>query len=164
MNVIGTASYASPLGEILVAFSEDALTGLWFTGQKHFPTDLPAPSSPEDLPAVACCVLSWLDRYFAGEAPDVTFPVRPEGSPFQTLVWTELSGIPYGETVTYGDIASRLAAAGRKTSPRAVGGAVARNPVSIVIPCHRVLGSGGTLHGYAGGPERKKALLRLEQQ
>lgn len=163
MDTAGTAVYASPLGEIRIAFSEDALTGLWFAGQKHFPKDLPAPSAWEDLPSVALSVLSWLDRYFAGERPEVLFPVRPEGSPFQLLVWTELRSVPYGETITYGGIASRLEASGRKTSPRAVGSAVARNPVSIVIPCHRVLGARGDLHGYAGGTERKEALLQLEQ-
>ena len=163
MDTAGSASYASPLGEIRFAFSEDALTGLWFAGQKHFPKDLPGPSALEDLPPVALSVLSWLDSYFAGERPEALFPVRPEGSPFQLLVWSELRKIPYGETVTYGRIATLLEASGRRTSPRAVGSAVARNPVSIVIPCHRVLGVRGDLHGYAGGLDRKEALLLLEQ-
>jgi methylated-DNA-[protein]-cysteine S-methyltransferase len=104
----------------------------------------------------------WLDVYFSGREPDFTPPLRMEGTPFRLRVWELLREIPYGSLISYGAIAEKLRAAGIKASPRAVGGAVGANPVSIIVPCHRVIGSDGSLTGYAGGLETKKALLRLE--
>ena len=151
-----SALYASPLGEIVLAAEGAALTGLWFKGQAHFPAALPAPEAPDAL-AVFRETARWLDLYFAGQKPDFCPALAPEGTPFQRKVWERLRAIPYGETMTYGALAAALG-----SSARAVGGAVARNPISLVIPCHRVLGAAGTLTGYAGGIERKGNLLRLE--
>ena len=152
-----TAAYASPLGEIVLSSDGSALTGLRFAGQLHFPGDLPPPGP-------VCCLqvfedtVRWLDLYFAGECPGFTPPLAPAGTSFRKAVWTRLLSIPYGATVTYGSLAAELG-----SSARAVGGAVARNPVSLIIPCHRVIGADGTLTGYAGGTERKAFLLRLEK-
>jgi methylated-DNA-[protein]-cysteine S-methyltransferase len=156
------ARYLSPIGPIVLTYTEDALTGLWFEGQKHMPAGLPEPGLVTG--DIAKQTVLWLDRYFSGCADPVPVRLCPQGTPFQQLVWAELKKIPYGETVSYGAVAQRLAERGRKTSARAVGGAVARNPVSILIPCHRVLASDGSLHGYAGGLERKRFLLKLEQE
>ena len=146
-------SYASPLGEIVLAGEGETLTGLWFRGQAHFT----APAAPVgDAPCFRAAAL-WLDRYFAGETPGPTPLLRPEGSAFQQTVWAKLLEIPYGQTRSYGDLAAELG-----SSARAVGGAVARNPISLLIPCHRVLGAGGRLTGYAGGLDRKRQLLSLE--
>lgn len=153
-----TVSYASPLGEIILLFEDDALAGLWFAGQKYFPRDLPPVSERADAPAVRE-VRRWLDIYFQGRDPGLPPPLAPHGSDFRRAVWGELLRIPYGETTTYGAIAARLGC----RSAQAVGGAVGHNPVSIIIPCHRVLGAGGGLTGYAGGLERKQALLALER-
>jgi methylated-DNA-[protein]-cysteine S-methyltransferase len=155
--------YASPLGDITLAAREDALVGLWFVGQKY---DLGTLFShgEGDSPALASA-RAWLDRYFAGEKPslDDLPPLAPDGTAFQRLVWDELLTIPYGQTTTYGAIARRIAeSTGRSTSARAVGAAVGRNRISIIVPCHRVLGADGSLTGYAGGVERKAALLKLE--
>lgn len=153
---------ASPLGAITLASDGAALTGLWFDGQRHFPAAL-ADAETCALPAFDETV-RWLDRYFAGQIPDFMPPLRPAGTPFQRAVWAALREIPYGETVTYGDLARTLASrTGRAVSARAVGGAVGRNPISLLIPCHRVLGAGGALTGYAGGLERKQWLLDLER-
>lgn len=156
-----TTTYASPLGEILLAGEGDALTGLWFQGQKRFCRTLNKDHAPGDTPAFEAA-RRWLDAYFSGKDPGPTPPLAPEGTPFQKEVWSLLTTIPYGATTTYGAIARRLSETGRKTSPRAVGGAVGRNPISILIPCHRVVGSDGTLTGYAGGLDRKTALLTME--
>ena len=152
-----TTVLPSPLGELLLAAEGEALTGLWFRGQKHVPAGLPAPGPSSALP-VFRDTAHWLELYFAGQQPDVTPPLAPEGTPFQRRVWKHLLTIPYGETVTYGAIAAAL-----HSSPRAVGGAVGRNPISLLIPCHRVMGAGGAITGYAAGTERKAALLALEQ-
>lgn len=151
-----SALYASPLGEIVLAAEGAALTGLWFDGQQHFPLALPAPGEFAASPVLEAAA-RWLDLYFAGQKPDFCPSLAPEGTPFQRKVWERLRAIPYGETMTYGALAAALG-----SSARAVGGAVARNPISLVIPCHRVLGAGGALTGYAGGIERKEYLLRLE--
>ena len=151
-----TAVYASPLGAIVLAVEGNALTGLWFDGQQGFPAALPAQGELAASPALETAA-RWLDRYFAGERPVFDLPLAPEGTPFQQKVWARLRAIPYGETVTYGALAAELG-----TSARALGGAVARNPISLIIPCHRVVGAGGALTGYAGGTGRKEALLRLE--
>ena len=160
-----TAFYPTPLGEVLLAASGTALTGLWFTWQKHFARTLPRPLPPPgDSPALNAAK-HWLTAYFAGKRPSPTeLELAPGGTPFQLAVWHVLLGIPYGTVTSYGEVAQETARLlGRKTWPaRAAGVAVGRNPVSIVIPCHRVIGADGALTGYAGGLERKMALLKLE--
>lgn len=151
--------YASPLGTLTLASDGENLTGLWIAGQKYFaagtPTNLPA---RDDLP-VFMQARDWLDRYFAGEHPAANeLPLAPQGSAFRQSVWRILCEIPYGQTVTYGEIAKRLSC----KSAQAVGGAVGHNPISIIIPCHRVLGSDGSLTGYAGGAQKKIWLLAHE--
>ena len=151
--------YASPLGTLTLASDGEAITGLWIEGQKYFaagiPTNLPV---RDDLP-VFLKASDWLDRYFAGERPAIgDLPLAPQGSAFRQSVWKILCEIPYGETVTYGDIAKRLCC----KSAQAIGGAVGHNPISIIIPCHRVLGADRGLTGYAGGTDKKIWLLRHE--
>ncbi|MBR6027593.1 MAG: methylated-DNA--[Clostridia bacterium] len=154
---------ASPLGGITLASDGEALTGLWFEGQEHFAETLDRRHIEKGLP-VFDETLRWLENYFSGKAPDFTPKLAPRGTPFRRAVWEILLDIPYGRTMTYGEIAARLSerTGQARTSARAVGCAVARNPISLIIPCHRVLGSGGRLTGYAGGLERKAGLLQLE--
>lgn len=162
--MICTKRYDSPLGEILLAGNGEGLTGLWFAGQKYFAQGLPGDAAPgEDAVLTQTC--RWLDRYFAGEDPGPLPPLAPRGTPFRREVWDILLTIPRGEVLTYGDIAARLAQSRgiAHFSAQAVGGAVGHNPVSILIPCHRVVGRGGSLTGYAGGLWRKEALLALER-
>jgi len=157
-----TVNYLSPLGGIVVASDGTAVIGLWFEGQKYFAAALNREVQEECVPVLeeAC---RWLDAYFAGQKPGSMPPLAPQGSAFRKAVWKLLLEIPYGKTASYGDLAKRLEAQlGRKTSARAVGGAVGHNPISILIPCHRVVGTDGSLTGYAGGTEKKMALLRLE--
>ena len=159
-----TATYKSPLGTILLAANEIGLTGLWFEGQKYFARTLPKEHISKETPVLAEAK-RWLDIYFAGKEPDFTPPLQPAGSAFRQAVWQILLQIPYGQTMTYGEIARRIAEI-RKVphmSAQAVGGAVGHNEVSIIIPCHRVVGTGGSLTGYAGGMEKKVALLELER-
>lgn len=151
-----TTHYTSPLGELLLASDGAALIGVWFTGQANFARGLGVHTEQTD--AVLLETLQWLDDYFAGKAPETLPKLAPRGTEFQKAVWQTLLEIPRGGTTTYGAIAKALG-----SSPRAVGGAVGRNPISILIPCHRVMGAQGSLTGYAGGIERKKALLKLEQ-
>ena len=154
--------YDSPLGPITLAGEDGALTGLWFDGQKYFGAGLPA-GTPEGEPPVFRQVRAWLDRYFRGEDPGPAPPLAPAGTAFQRAVWEVLREIPYGRTATYGQVAQAAGRGlGRNTSPRAAGSAVGRNPISLLSPCHRVVGAGGSLTGYAGGLERKEALLKLE--
>lgn len=157
-----TDNYVSPIGNIVLAGDGTALTGLWLEGQKWFGARLTDGAERAELPVFGQ-TKKWLDIYFGGGEPAFTPAVALRGSEFQIAVWNVLSAIPYGKTVTYGEIAKNLTAVtGRKTSARAVGSAVGRNPVSIIVPCHRVLGADGSLTGYAGGVERKRELLRLE--
>lgn len=160
-----TAFFPTPAGEVLLAASGAALTGLWFTGQKHFACTLPRPLPPPgDAPALDAAK-RWLTAYFAGKRPPPDeLELAPDGTPFQLAVWRVLLGIPYGTVISYGEAAQETARRlGRKTySARAAGAAVGMNPVSIVIPCHRVIGADGALTGYAGGLERKVLLLKLE--
>ncbi len=198
-----TVHYNSPLGGITLASDGHALTGLWFDGQKHFAATLTNESSEDsDLPVFEQ-TRNWLDLYFSGECPDFTPPLAPKGTPFQQKVWRLLLAIPYGKTVTYGEIAQRVvetrliaslhgatpqdallrgaSCSGaslrdaslqgtsiqgtlltKNMSAQAIGSAVGRNPISLIIPCHRVVGANGSLTGYAGGLERKKYLLELE--
>lgn len=160
--MIRTAWADSPLGRILLAGTEDALTGLWFEGQAHFAANLPADAEAAEQPVFAAA-RAWLDAYFAGRDPKEPPRLAPAGTPFRQAVWRILRTIPRGATISYGQIARRLTAeTGRPASARAVGGAVGHNPVSLMIPCHRVTGSDGSLTGYAGGLDRKLFLLRLE--
>ena len=158
-----TARYASPLGEILLAADEQGLTGLWFQGQARFAAGLEAGAREGPSPYLDDAQ-SWLDAYFAGEEPPERPPLHLSGSPLQRQVWALLQQIPRGRTTTYGALAKQIAQARglARFSAQAVGQAVGRNPVSILVPCHRVLGANGSLTGYAGGLERKRALLRLE--
>ena len=148
----------SPLGPLLLASDGEALVGLWFEGQKRFAAGLAADAREARLP-VFDQAEEWLSQYFSGRAPDFTPPLAPRGTAFARAVWRELMTVPFGATVTYGELARRLSA-----SPRAVGGAVGRNPISLIIPCHRVIGADGRLTGYAGGLERKERLLALEKR
>ena len=156
--------YDSPLGKITLAGDREAVTGLWFDGQKYDRSTLPEGSSPGITPPLAAAS-AWLDRYFAGEGPVMDLPLRPEGSSFRQQVWRLLLEISCGETVTYKMLAARLEErTGRKSlSAQAVGGAVGHNPISILIPCHRVVGADGSLTGYSGGLEKKRYLLELER-
>ena len=161
--MIYTQHYESPLGGILLAADETGLTGLWFDGEKYYADNLAAEHEARDTQALGAAK-RWLDVYFAGKEPDFLPPLRPAGSPFRQSVWEILLRIPYGKTVTYGEIARRLAEkSGRaRVSAQAVGGAVGHNEISILIPCHRVVGTGGSLTGYAGGIDKKIHLLELE--
>lgn len=154
-------TYASPLGPITLASDGAALTGLWFEGQRYYPAAPAGGWAEGDLPLFRETG-RWLDVYFAGRDPGAPPPLRFTGTAFQNAVWTALTAIPYGETRTYGDVAQALAAQGVRTPARAVGGAVGRNKLSILVPCHRVVGASGSLTGYAGGLARKTGLLRLE--
>ena len=160
-----TAFYASPMGKIgLSADEHGALTGLWFVGQKYAP--LPEQNDMGGTPPpVLQKAARWLDAYFAGENPPIDFPLAPQGSAFQREVWALLQAIPYGKTVTYGQLAKQLQArrGGAIVAAQAVGGAVGRNKIALIIPCHRVVGAHGALTGYAGGIVRKAQLLQMEQ-
>ena len=161
--MIHTAFYDAPYGRYVMAAEDGALTGLWLTGQKYFPSDLPEPSGAE--PEIFTQTRRWLDAYFGGRQPDVSaLPLVPKGSAFAQSVWQLLLEIPYGQTVTYGQLAKRLAEQRGlpHMSAQAVGGAVGHNPISILIPCHRVLGAKNQLTGYAGGLDVKTFLLTLE--
>ena len=155
-----TAIVPSPLGEILLAAEGGALCGLWFVGQKYEGAGLTAGSTPGPVSAdpVLEKAQAWLESYFDGANPEIGFPLAPRGTAFQRRVCAALTDIPHGQTRSYGALAEKLGC----QSARAVGTAVGRNPISVLIPCHRVLGANGSLTGYAGGLERKRALLRLE--
>lgn len=157
--------YPSPLGELLLASDGTHLTGLWLEGQKYYAAGVEDIAAEEYL-SVFDEAAAWLDAYFGGQNPDPScLPLCPAGTTFRQQVWQLLLEIPYGETVTYGQLAKEYEAKfGQKTSPRAVGGAVGHNPISVIIPCHRVVGGDGTLTGYAGGMNRKNFLLDLEQK
>lgn len=157
------AIYESPLGSYVMAEEDGKLVGLWLMGQKYFPKELPPVGSGEG--EIFARTRRWLDAYFAGERPEPgELELRPKGSGFALEVWKLLLEIPYGQTVTYGQLAKELAQRRglERMSAQAVGGAVGHNPISIIIPCHRVLGAKGQLTGYAGGLETKRRLLELE--
>lgn len=157
------AHYQSPLGGITMASDGRFLTGLWFDGQQYFGSTLGADCEERDLP-VFRQTAEWLDIYFSGRQPDFRPPLCLKGTEFRREVWNLLLAVPYGQTTTYAAIA-RIIAGERglpHLSAQAVGGAVGHNPVSILVPCHRVVGSDGSLTGYAGGLDRKRSLLRLE--
>ena len=154
-----SAAYDSPVGRLCLCGGGETLSGLWLEGQKYFGGKILAGSvEQEDLPVFGQA-RAWLDRYFAGDRPSPDeLPLAPVGSEFQKKVWEILCSIPYGQTITYGGIAKQIG----NTSAQAVGGAVGHNPISIIIPCHRVVGSGGSLTGYAGGIDKKIWLLKHE--
>ncbi len=158
-----TTTYQSPLGEILLAADDIGLTGLWFDGEKFYADSLD-PEHEERMVPVFELVKKWLDIYFSGRKPDFMPPVHMIGSEFRRQVWKILREIPYGETITYGALAKRIAEEKglKRMSAQAVGGAVGHNEISIIIPCHRVVGSDGSLTGYAGGIDKKERLLMLE--
>lgn len=156
--------YKSPAGDILLAADDIGLTGLWFEGQKYFALHLDREHEEKELPLFKE-VKRWLDIYFSGKEPDFTVPLHFSGTDFQNEVWEILCSIPYGKTITYGEIAGQLAAKKglERMSAQAVGGAVGHNEISIIVPCHRVVGSNGSLTGYAGGIDKKIKLLTLEK-
>ena len=164
-NRMYTLHYDSPLGGILLAADEAGLTGLWFEGEKYFANILGPEQQERETPALQR-TKRWLDVYFGGQEPDFTPPLHPAGSAFQQEVWALLRRIPCGQTTTYGALARQLAAERglSRMSAQAVGGAVGYNVISIIIPCHRVVGTNGSLTGYAGGIDKKAALLRLEMK
>ena len=154
-----TTHYSSPIGDITMASDGNALVGLWFDGQKFFADTLAIEHEERpDLPLFAE-TRRWLDIFFSGKAPDFTPPLAMRGSDFRKRVWQTLLEIPFGQTMTYGDIALRLGC----RSAQAIGGAVGHNSISLIIPCHRVVGTGGSLTGYAGGIDKKAWLLEMEK-
>lgn len=159
-----TSHYQSPLGPILLAADDIGLTGLWFEGQKYYALYLDQENEEKELPLFQD-VKRWLDIYFSGKEPDFQVPLHFTGTDFQNEVWEILYSIPYGKTMTYGEIAKQIAANRGlpRMSAQAVGGAVGHNEISIIVPCHRVVGTNGSLTGYAGGIEKKVALLTLEK-
>lgn len=158
-----TNRYQSPLGEVLLACDDEGLTGLWFDHEKYYALNLD-PEHVEKDTDIFKETRRWLDLYFSGVNPDFMPPLHMIGTPFQISVWNTLRQIPYGKTTTYGEIADRLAKDNGQSrmSAQAVGGAVGHNEISIIVPCHRVVGKNGSLTGYAGGIDRKTALLKLE--
>ena len=156
--------YQSPLGKILLAADRTGITRAWFKDQQYYAHGLDAEHTEKSTPVLEDAK-RWLDLYFSGKEPDFMPPLHPSGTPFQMEVWDILRQIPYGTAMTYGEIAKKIAR--RRGIPhmsaQAAGGAVGRNPVSILIPCHRVVGSNGSLTGYAGGIDRKLKLLALEK-
>ena len=155
--MVFTQRYASPLGGLLLAADEQGLIGLWFDGARHFAANLPEAREEKRTPILDEAA-RWLDDYFSGGQPDFIPLLHLIGSAFRLRVWARLLEIPYGQTTTYGALLDDGASA------RAVGGAVGRNPISIIVPCHRVIGADGSLTGYAGGVDRKIRLLALERQ
>jgi len=155
--------YNSPLGVITLASNGKELSGLWFDGQKYFADNLPENHEEKELP-IFMQTRGWLDIYFSGKAPDFTPALAMDGiSPFRKRVWNIMLSIPFGQTLTYGKIAEQIKnETGKRVSAQAVGGAVGHNSISLVIPCHRVVGAKGNLTGYAGGIDRKTALLKME--
>lgn len=159
-----TTFYSSPLGRMTLASDGTNLVGARFEAQKHYEAHMPRHTAFTDDLFVFRQAKHWLDVYFGGDCPDFSLPLNPVGSsPFRTYIWQILQQIPYGQTITYGDIAKKLQLqTGKRVSAQAVGGAVGHNPISVIVPCHRVMGANGNLTGYAGGLELKIALLKLE--
>ncbi|MBQ3551758.1 MAG: methylated-DNA--[Clostridia bacterium] len=154
--------YLSPIGAITIASNGQALTGLWFDGQKYFADTLEKECEERYLPIFEQTKM-WLDIYFSGKEPDFAPQLKLYASYFRMKVWDILKSIPFGSTITYGEIAKQIAEnTGKKVSAQAVGGAVGHNPISIIVPCHRVVGANDNLTGYAGGVDKKIYLLQLE--
>ena len=163
IDVQYTDTYQSPLGGITLSSDGECLTGLWFDGQKYFGSLLTGEEERKTLPVLEL-TKKWLDVYFSGREPDFMPPLRVKDSAFRMEVWEILRQIPYGQVATYGEIAAAVAKKQGlpSMSAQAAGGAVGHNPISILIPCHRVVGRNGSLTGYAGGVEKKRKLLELE--
>lgn len=163
MNYI--CHYLSPLGGITLSSDGEALTGLWFDGQKYFGSTIEGEVFEKNL-SVFEMAERWLNTYFKGTEPDFTPPLRLNATPFRKLIWETLLTVSYGKTVSYGELAktAALKSGQARISARAVGGAVGHNPISLIVPCHRVLGADGSLTGYAGGVDRKRKLLLLENK
>ncbi len=153
---------SSPVGPLHLASDGSSITGLWMEGQKYFAATLTGETQKAPELPVFRQAAAWLDAYFSGEVPPALPPLAPQGSPFRQAVWKLLLEIPRGQTTTYGALAQKLRNQGISAAPQAVGGAVGHNPISILIPCHRVVGAGGSLTGYAGGIAAKQQLLELE--
>ena len=152
--------YNSPLGRITMGSDGEALIGLWFDDQKHFGANLEKEQRQQDDLPIFDLTRKWLDTYFSGKTPLFTPPLQMRASDFRKQVWKQLLNIPFGQTTTYGEIAKSLGG----SSAIAVGGAIAHNAISLIIPCHRVIASDGNLRGYAGGLDRKRWLLEMEQK
>ena len=161
--MIYTTEYASPLGVMTLSCDGEAVTGAWFNGQRYFGSVLPKKTEKKET-SLLRDAKRWLDVYFSGREPDFLPPLRYDQTPFRKAVCDIMLTIPYGKTMTYGEIAAEAARQQglAKMSAQAVGGAVGHNPISLMIPCHRVVGTNGSLTGYGGGIQRKKALLELE--
>ncbi len=161
--MISTRYYDSPLGRILLSADETGLTGLWFEGSMHFALGLPK-EHRDGVNKTLLNAKQWLDIYFSGENPGFIPPIHLVGTSFQKKVWNILLEIPYGKTISYGEIATKIVKEEgiQKMSSQAVGGAVGHNKISIIIPCHRVVGSNGSLTGYAAGLDKKIKLLEIE--
>ncbi len=162
--MVYTYHYNSPLGGITMASEEEVLIGLWFDGQKYFADSINGEYTEKSLPIFEE-VSKWLDIYFSGKEPEFTPPIMMKTTPFRKAVWEVMLTIPYGKTMTYGEIANKVAEKKgiAKMSAQAVGGAVGHNSISLIIPCHRVVGTNGSLTGYAGGIDKKVQLLKLEK-
>ena len=159
--------YKSPIGDLIICCDEqENIVGLWFKNQKYFACNIDDKITENNDLKVFIQTKDWLDRYFTGKKPNIKeIPIKFIGNEFRKSVWKILCKIPYGKTVTYGDIAKQIASQKgiTKMSAQAVGGAVGHNPISIIVPCHRVVGKNGKLTGYAAGIDKKKKLLELEQ-
>lgn len=163
--MVYTTAYKSPIGNLLIAEKDNKLIGLWIENQKYYLSNLKEEMIEKEDVEVLTKTKSWLDRYFKGEKPNISeLDINLIGSEFRKSVWEILKTIPYGEVITYNDIAKKIAKQKgiSKMSAQAIGGAVGHNPISIIVPCHRVVGSNGSLTGYAGGIEKKIQLLKLE--
>lgn len=159
-----TSLYNSPFGKIMLAADDKGLVGLWFVGQKYFALGLDKKNEEKETEIIKLAK-KWLDVYFDGKEPDFKVPLHFIGTDFQNDVWNILYNVPYGKTITYGEIGNIIAQKrGLKTmSAQAIGGAVGKNKISIIVPCHRVVGKNGSLTGYAGGLDKKINLLKLEE-
>lgn len=162
--MIYVSYYKSPIGNITMASDSESLCGLWFDGQKYFASTVEGEAEDKPLPVFEQ-TKKWLDIYFSGNEPDFTPKLSLNGSEFHMAVWDILLTIPYGSVMTYGEIAKILAKQRgiSRMSAQAVGGAVGHNPISIIVPCHRVVGTSGSLTGYAGGIDKKISLLKIEK-
>lgn len=158
------APYASPLGELLMSCTDEAITGLWFVGQRYYAATLGTDALCDASVPLLRRGFAWLEDYFAGAMPEAAaLPLDPSGTEFRRAVWDKLRAIPCGQTMSYGELAAALAKErGRPVAAQAVGSAVGHNPISILIPCHRIVGADGALTGYAGGVDKKLWLLRHE--
>lgn len=164
--MIYTSTYKSPIGNLLIASKDNKLVGLWMENQKYYLSNFKEEIVETENLEILVKTKKWLDRYFKGEKPNINeLEISPIGSEFRKNVWEILKNIPYGEVITYNDIAKELAKQKgiKKMSAQAVGGAVGHNPISIIIPCHRVVGTNGSLTGYAGGIKKKIYLLEHEK-